>query len=118
MERIGGIIQIAADGVNFDAKGEFSHNLGAPLRKGLAGADRVHGYTETVQVPFIEGKITDTSRLNKKDLLNIKNATVTFVTPNGKTVMLRDAFYAGEGTFTSGEGEGDLRFEGFDAEEI
>lgn len=116
--RRGGIIQIQANGVSFDAKGEFTYNLGAPKRDPVVGSDRVHGYKETPQVPFIEGKITDKSTLDVKALANMKDATVTLSLANSKVIVLRSAWYAADGTFSTDEGEGDFRFEGLDAEEI
>lgn len=116
--RRGGIIFVKVDGVQYDAKGEFSYNIGAPKRSAIAGADVVHGFSEEVQVPFIEGEITDRQSLALLDLLTVKNATVTLELANGKVISLREAWFAGEGTVKTKEGNIAARFEGIKGEEV
>jgi hypothetical protein len=118
MKRIGGIIQVKANGTIYSAKGQFTYNLGLPKRETVVGSDGVHGFKEMPQVPFIEGAFTDQGDLNMAALVTMKDATVTLDLANGKMIALRDAFYAGEGTGSTDEGEVDVRFEGEDAEEI
>lgn len=116
-QRKGGIIQVQVNGVMYEAKGDWSYNLGRPMREAIVGADAVHGFKETPQVGFIEGAVTDSGGLDLNALTTIEDATVTLVVANGKTIVLRSAWYAGEGTVTTGEGEIGVRFEGA-AEEI
>jgi hypothetical protein len=116
-QRVGGIIQLQTNGVLQNAKGEFSYNLGRPKRKAVVGADKVHGFTEEPQAGFIEGEITDRSDLDLDALVKLEDATVTLQLANGKVIMLRHAYYAGDGTGHTGEGNVDVRFEG-DAEEV
>lgn len=117
--RVGGIINIKVDGNVLLAKGAFSYNIGYPKREAVVGADGVHGFKETPQPSFIEGKITDTSELNlKTQILAIKNATVTLELANGKLVVLNQAYYAGDGTVNTEEGEIDCRFEGIRGNEV
>jgi hypothetical protein len=96
-----GLLQLAVDGVVYNAKGSFSYNLGQERREGVVGADRVHGYKVTPQVPFIEGEITDRSDLDLKALLTLRAGSVSLTLRNGKVIMLRDAYFAGEGTVGS-----------------
>ena len=110
-KRVGGIIEIKLDGRILDAKGDFTYNLGLPKREAVMGSDGVHGYKETPQVAFIEGIITDRDDLDLKDLLASKEVTVTLTLANGKTIVLRDAWYANEGTGNTAEGEIPFRFE-------
>lgn len=117
-QRRGGIIQVQVDGVIQDAKGNFTYNLGQPKREAIVGSDRVHGYKEMPQVPFIEGEITDRSTLDLAALANTTNATVTLQLANGKVISLRSAWYAGDGTGNSEEGNIAVRFEGLSAQEI
>ena len=84
----------------------------------MVGSDRVHGYTEKPQIPFIEGEITDRNELNLKDLVTLVDATVTLELANGKVIMLREGWYAGEGTGNTDEGNIALRIEGMSAEEV
>lgn len=116
--RVGGIIFIKVDGGQLRAKGEFEYNIGQGKREAVVGSDGVHGYKEDPQVPFIQGAITDEASLDLKAVLNTKDATVTVDLANGKTIVLKDAWYAEEGTVKTGEGEIPVRFEGLDAEEI
>jgi len=113
-----GIIYLKIDGEVYDAKGNFTYNLGRPKREMIVGADRVHGYKEMVQVPYIEGEITDKQDLDLAALLNLTDSTVTLELNNGKTVVLKQACYAAEGNGQTEEGNIQLRFEGIEADEI
>ena len=116
--RRAGTLFIQVDGVQYDAKGEFTDNLGAPKRDAIVGPDQVHGYKELPKTPFIEGALTDEKSLDLKKFQNIDNATVTAQYANGKTFVLREAWYCADGDRTSEEAEVQLRFEGKSAEEI
>lgn len=117
-QRRGGLIQFNVNGVLQDAKGSFTYNLGRPMREAIVGADAVHGYVERPQVAFIEGEITDRGTLDLAALVGTTLATVTLELANGKVVALRDAWFAGEGTGNTEEGNVAVRFEGASAEEI
>lgn len=117
-QRRGGLIQFQVAGVLQDAKGSFSYNLGRPLREAIVGADAVHGYSEKPQVAYIEGEITDRGNLNLAELVSTTLATVTLELANGKVVVLRDAWFAGEGVGNTEEGNIAVRFEGASGEEI
>lgn len=77
MERVGGIIEVKANGELYSVKGSWTYNLGKPKREMVIGSDSVHGYKEMPQEPYIEGAITDNSQLDLETLLTIKDATVT-----------------------------------------
>lgn len=113
-----GRIFLKVDGVLQEAKGEFSYNLGNDKREAIIGADGVHGYKSTVQVAFVEGAITDNLTLDLPALTSMDGVTVTLELQNGKTIVLRDAWYAGEGTVKTGESEIAVRFEGKQGEEV
>jgi hypothetical protein len=116
-QRRAGLIQLQVDGEVYDAKGEFSYNLGAPKREAIIGADGVHGYKETPQVPFIEGAITDRGTLDMAKVVSFSGGTVNLSLSNGKSIVLGDAWYAGDGTGTTGESEFGVRWEGSVAKE-
>lgn len=113
---VGGIIRISANGERFDAKGEFTYNLGTPKREAVIGEDGVHGYMEKPQVAFLEGAITDRGTLDYKALTNLRDATVVCELANGRAIAYRDAWFAGEGSAKTREGEVSVRFEAIDAE--
>lgn len=117
-QRVGGIIDLKVNGQVQNAKGAFTYNIGSNKRTGVAGADVVHGYTETVQVPYIEGEITDRQTLNLRDLLDMTDGTVVLGLANGKSIVLRNAWYAGEGEGNTEEGAIGVRWEGLSAEEV
>jgi len=117
-ERRGGIIFIKINGVQMDAKGNFTYNLGRGKRDAIVGSDGVHGFKEMPQVPFIEGEITDKNSLALDALLATQDATITLELANEKVIVLRKAWYAGEGTGNTEEGNVAVRFEGLSGEEI
>lgn len=116
--RVAGIIEVRVDGATYSAKGNFTYNIGRPKREGIAGADKVHGYKDAVQIPFIEGEVTDRRSLDLGKMVEIDNATVMLRLGNGKLIVLRQAWYAGEGTGNTEEGNIDFRFEGMSGEEV
>lgn len=117
-QRRGGLIQVQANGEIYDAKGAWSYNLGRPKREAVVGADGIHGFTEKPQVAYIEGEITDRGDLDLDALVTLTDATVTIQLANGKVVVLRDGWYAGEGKAGAEEANIEVRFEGKSAEEI
>lgn len=118
-QRIGGTISVQKNGQVQKAKGAFTYNIGRPKREAKTGSDgKVHGYTETAQVPFIEGALTDSGDLDLEDLINTVDATITLQLANGKTILLSEAWYANEGTVSTEEGEIPCRFEGMNGEEV
>lgn len=117
-QRRGGIIQFQVAGVIQDAKGNFTYNLGRPVRETLVGSDKVHGFSEKPQPCFIEGEITDRGTLDLAALVEAQDVTVSLELANGKVVILRDAWFAGEGTGNTEEGNIAVRFEGRNAEEV
>lgn len=117
-QRRAGTIYIKVDGVQHDAKGSFTYNHGAERRSPILGSDRVHGYAAAPQVPFIEGAITDGPNVDVPALKAVDDATVTLELANGKTFVLRNAWYASEGNVTTEQGEIPVRWEGMSATEF
>lgn len=117
-QRRGGILSLTVNGVRQDAKGNFSYNIGAPVREAIVGSDGVHGYKETPQAPMIEGEITDRGDLDLRALVETTDATVTLRLANGKTFVLRSAWFAGEGTANTEEGNIAVKFQGLSGTEV
>lgn len=117
-QRRAGLISFKVSGQVFDAVGSFSYNLGAPKREAIVGADQVHGFSESVQVPYIEGQITDRSGLDLAALLAMEDETVTLRLGNEKTIVLNNAWYAAEGKGETEKGNIEVRFEGLSAGEV
>ena len=117
-QRVAGLIQLQTNGEVLRAKGAFTYNLGKPMREAVTGSDGVHGYKETPQVAFIEGAITDAGDIDLGVLATLRDATVNLKLGNGKMVVLNLAWFAGEGTGNTEEGEIGVRWEGQSAEEV
>jgi hypothetical protein len=117
-KRVGGIIFFKIDGTQYRAKGEFTTDIGAPNREAVVGMDGPHGYKEEPKTPYIEGEITDTPNISLERLFNLTDVKVTLELANGKVHALEDAWYAGDGTLSTNEGNVPVRFEGMRGEEI
>lgn len=118
LRRVAGIAYLKIDGRLFETSGNFTIQPGQPMREGKIGTSRVVGYSETPQVPSIEGRIVLTPELSLVELTTITEATIQVVGPTGHTFVLRDAWFAGEGSYDTGEGEVAVKFEGASFEEI
>ena len=88
------------------------------MREAIIGSDGTHGFKETPQVAYISGSITDSQDLNMTELLGICDATVQLELSNGKIIVLEQAFFSGEGSATTEEGEIEAKFEGISAQEV
>ena len=117
-QRRAGILFLKINGNIYDAKGNFSYNLGREKRESIVSADKVHGYKSMVQPAFIEGEITDSADLDLESLILTDDATITLELANGKVIVLRNAWYSGEGTGQTEEGNIAVRFEGASGEEV
>ena len=117
-QRRAGVIFLKIDGEVHDAKGNFTYNLGRRKREMIVGADRVHGIKETVQIPMIEGEITDKFEFDLVKLLDILDATITIELNNGKTVVLKNAAYTADGDVGTEDANIQVRFEGLEADEV
>jgi hypothetical protein len=117
-QRRAGTIQVQTNGEIQDAAGSFSYNLGGKKRETIVGPDGVHGFKEMPQPAFIEGELVDRGNLNLRALVDSVDVTVTLSLANGKVVVLRDGWFAGEGTASTDEAKIPVRWEGTNAEEI
>lgn len=116
--RVAGTLYLAVNGTTLPAKGNYQVGYGAEKKEAVVGVSGVQGYKAMAQVAFIEGTITNRSNLDVKALLAIEGATVTLEFKGGKTLVLRDAWFAGEGVLNADEGELQVRFEGLALEEL
>lgn len=122
-KRRAGLIQLTVDSTRFDCKGNFTYNLGKPKREAIVGSDGIHGFKETPQQAFIEGEITDKGTLSLSALTSLEGVTAVLQLARGpdgpaKAVVLRDAWYAGEGTGNTEEGNIGVRFESDSGDEV
>ena len=117
-KRVGGIIQLQLNGEIYSAKGAFSYNIGYDKRDVVLGSDGTHGFKEEPQAAKIEGAITDSDELDLKSLLAFRDGTATLQLANGKVIVLRECWFAGEGDVSTEEGEIGVLFQGMSAEEV
>lgn len=117
-KRVGGLLSFKVDGDQYNAKGNFSYNLGYPKREGVIGAEAVHGYKETPQLAFIEGEIVDNEEVDLSALVNMTDNVITLQLGSGKVIVLNHAWYAGDGTAQTEEGNIQVRFEADSGQEI
>lgn len=115
---IGGIVSLQVEGRTYPVKGSWTYDLGGVTREGVVGADRVHGYKEEPKIAFIEGTVSDTDEQDSKALSQLEGAVVILELRNGKAIVLRDAWAAGDWQTTTEESEVSARFEAAEAEVV
>jgi hypothetical protein len=115
--RRAGIAYLKIDGVQQELTGSWTYRPKFKKKTAVKGDD-VHGFKEEIMEPYLEGSFQNSQKLDLNKLVNIEDATITLVEPVGKTFILRNAWYAGEGTGDTEEGKVAVRFEGLDGEEI
>lgn len=119
MERVAGVLEFSANGKPFNIAGEFTYHLGTPKREIIVGPDRVHGYSEVPQAPFIKGESRDSYSVDaKNDVFLLTDATLVLKLANGKRLLFEEAVYTGSGEGSTGEGKLNLEFGAKSAEEI
>lgn len=111
-KRVAGIAYLKADGNQLPLRGNFSVSPSAYERAGIAGQDRVHGYTENPRVPYIEGDVTLEPEVTIDYLDSITDATVTAELANGKTYVLHNAWTKSAQELNTHDGMTKVRFEG------
>jgi hypothetical protein len=115
---IGGTAYLKIDGTQYKMRGNWKVAPNAVMRKGVAGMDGTHGYSESYQVQYAEGDISDAGGLSIQALQNLTNNTVTLALVNGKTYVVVNAWYASPGELDVVQGQTTVRFEGMDVEEM
>jgi len=118
MARIAGTFNFSIDGKEYLCEGAFSFNLGRPKREMKAGNKKVNGYTETPQVPYLEGEIANTSDLTADDILMITSSSVQLEHANGKTYVFEKSAYCGDGDMETENGTLQFRIEAEKADEV
>jgi hypothetical protein len=116
--RIGGVAYIKWDGRQLAARGKWKSNILPTKREGVAGQDGVHGFKEMPRVPVIMGDVSYVEGCSVEELHNIKDATITLELANGKTHVLRNAWFSDESEVDTEEGSFPVKFEGISGEEI
>ena len=116
--RIGGTHRLTIDGKSIMVVGSFSFNLGRPKREMQVGPDKVHGYTEMPQVPYLEGEVRNDNSLKVDDILGITNSTIQLEHANGKTYLFEKSVYCADGDMETENGTLQFRIEAEFADEV
>lgn len=116
--RIGGITHLSINGVRYALKGVAEYKIGVNERSTVTGMDGVHGYSEKPSAAMAKVTITDRGDLDVRELQEVDNATIALELANGKTVMLYEAWQAGDNGITPEEGEISCQFDAKRGEEI
>ena len=111
MARVSGTLFVKIDGVQRQAMGDWTYNLGFPKKEMVVGADEIHGYMERPQVAYAEGEIRDQSELSVGELRQITDGTITLELANGKHIVLRNCIEASDGTVGTEAANVGVRFE-------
>lgn len=98
MGRIAGIIALSVDGVTQRTEGEFTYNLGTPLREALVGNQGLDGYKETPQAAFIKGNVRVTKGFDLRAFMEKTGVDAQLTLSTGEVIVFTDGFVAGEGT--------------------
>ncbi len=116
---IGGVGQIRFNGNILKFRGSLTWNFQTGVKKGVAGRDgSVHGFTVDPVVPMIEGEFTYDGAVTTAQLEAITNGTITALLGDGRQLILRGAYVAGDIAPDGDDAKVKLKFEGTDGEEI
>lgn len=116
--RIAGRLFFLIDGKQYSVKAGVTYNLGKPKREGMSDASHEHFFKETPQIPFCSGDLIDKDTVDVEKFLELDGVTVTLELANGKTIVFRNAWHAGEGTISTEEANMPFKFEAKSAVEI
>ena len=117
-QRVAGIAYVKVDGQLYPLRGNLTVMPSATARAGIAGQDRVHGYSENPLVPYIEGDFTLTADWTVDAVTGITNSTIQAELANGRVYVLSSAWQAGEIDLNTKDGQAKIRFEGMSCIEL
>ncbi|MBI0533263.1 phage tail tube protein [Sphingomonas sp. TX0522] len=93
---IAGTAYLTVDGRSVQLVGEFSYRPTQGNNETLLGMDGVHGVKSTPAAGMIKAKLRDSGAIPVADLANATDVTVVAQLANGKTVIGRNMWRAGE----------------------
>lgn len=113
-----GLKSLRINGVVYRAVDECTYNLGGIRAEELLGQDAFHGYKEIPIAATCEVGIRDDDSLDVAALKAVEGAALILDLRSGKSVVLNNARFAGEGSQTTGEGVITARFVAESAREV
>lgn len=118
INKVGGIAYVKVDGDQLLLRGDLTVSPDSIERKGVAGQDGIHGYTETPVVPSMSMTVTDLGQISISRIRDWTNVTVTAELMNGKTWVGRNGWAADARQHNTKEGSYELKFEFLKIEEL
>ncbi|MFC0683095.1 phage tail tube protein [Novosphingobium clariflavum] len=116
---IAGFAFITIDGTSYAIAGEGTYRISTNKRETLIGQDGVHGYSETPTAGMISWQGRDSGALSITDLNDAVDVTVQLELANGKNVIARNAWRAGDPVEVSSENATfNVVFESADVKEV
>jgi hypothetical protein len=116
--RLAGTASVTIDGSSYDISGEGTYRPSVSSRETLLGQNGVHGYKEMPQAGKISWKGRDSGGISIAALNNAVDATVVLVLANGKTIVGRNMWRAGDPIEVNSEDATfEVNFEGPDVTE-
>ncbi len=115
---IGGTVYFLLDGVQYKCRGDVKYFTGSKEKTGVMGTDGFHGVKVTPVLPYLELSVSDSGGLDSKTLEEANDVTATLELGSGKQVVYRNAYSTKAPEMDAVEGQGTLRIEAPEAEEV
>jgi tail tube protein len=116
--RFAGIAYWTVDGTQMAVRGNLEVMPSRFERTGIAGQDRVHGYSELPVVPYVAGDVSTLEGTSVEAIDAVTDATITVEMANGTVYYLRNAWRAERSTVNTRDGQFHVRFEGLSCDEV
>lgn len=107
-----GAVSLRIEGEPFEFDAEVTYDIGGESFETVMGAQKPAGLKVMPTAPYIEGTIRDRDDLDLAALKGLKDASITLLLRNGKTIWLNGAAQVGEMAVNAAEGGIAFRFEG------
>jgi hypothetical protein len=117
-QRIGGILYLTVDAVQYAVRGSFTVTPSSVKREGVAGQTQVDGYTEMPVVPSIKGDFSTVPGLSLTALQAITDSTITCALANGSTYVLANAWSVPPFEIDTADGKVSVEFQGLTCDEL
>jgi len=93
---LAGTAYVTINGKNYALVGELAYRPSQGNRETMTGMDGVHGFKETPAPGMIKGTFRDQGTVSVQDLAEAADVTVVAELANGKTIIGRNLWRAGE----------------------
>lgn len=117
MSQITGRAFIRVNGSQLKSRPGATINVGGFNNETVNGDDGVHGFKQAVTQPSVGCTISHDENTSMTDLAKITDASITFETDTGKTLIMSPAWITQPPELNSQDGSVSLNFEGVRVEE-